>query len=263
MSKIVFATVAIGKDRKDDLLHLLNDIRNLNQTIYVLTDIEIDLKYYQFNNVVLIKGSEEWTCFKKFSLIKHIFETTEYDYVYYLDCDTRFFDFREEKFDYQLFEKTIQSINFDLLYSWGLGDTVNIQYHLRPPMEKENKNIRNHTRGHKKILSYLQDKLPNYEEVIKKETILEGTLVFKKTDNILRYLDELIYFGELLRLEDEAIGRKHKANGSGFALALFADFYNINLVKDYIVCHFFKANFLKEVMLWGMNMSVKEKVLKS
>jgi hypothetical protein len=261
---MVFATVAIGEKTRSDLFHLLNDIRNLNQTIYVYTDLEIDLKRYHFNNVHIVKTDKEWTDFRRFDILKHVFLNTNEKYVYYVDGDSRLFDFREEKFDAlkfkTLLESLDESLDFDVLYSWGLGNVINIEWHLRPPEENENKDVRNYTYGHPEIISYFKSKLFNYDEVIKKEIPLESVLIFKKSDKIINFFDELLYTGDLIEKCDGNIGRKHKAHGSGFVMASFAEHYNIKLHKSFVPANFFKANFLNEVFLWGFNMEKNFKI---
>lgn len=124
---MVFVTVAIGEDRRSTLLHLLNDMRNVGEIIYVLTDLKVDLDYYFFDNVVLVPTEKDWSTFRELELIKHIFTTTNETLVYKLDLDSRLFDFREEKYDKTKFADLLNSMNFDVLYSWSLGNEVNVR----------------------------------------------------------------------------------------------------------------------------------------
>ena len=45
---MIFATVCIGPDRITETLHLLNDLRNINSSVYMVTDQNIDFNFYQF-----------------------------------------------------------------------------------------------------------------------------------------------------------------------------------------------------------------------
>jgi len=257
---MVYATVAIGSDRKSTLLHLLNDIRNIDEKIYVLTDIDLDLKFYHFDNVELVKTTKDWSTFRELELIKYIFTNTNEEIVYKIDLDSRLFNFRIEKYDKFKFSNLIKSINFDMLYSWSLGNVVNAEWHLRPPENNENKEIRNYTYGHDKVVSHLKTKLFNYDELLKKESILESVLIFKKSDRVLNFLDDLIYVGNLIEMCDKEIGRKHWAHSSGFLIGMLSDYHNINMVKSEITYHYFKPNFLTEVFLWGWNMDKNKKI---
>lgn len=257
---MVFATVAIGEDRKSTLLHLLNDMRNIDETIYVYTNINLDLKFYHFDNVVLVKTDKDWSTFRELELINYIFKNTDEELVYKLDLDSRFFDFREEKYNKQKFNKLISSINFDVLYSWSLGNEVNVKWHLRTPEENENKDVRNYTYGHPEVINHLKNRLSNYNELLENESILESVMIFKKSDKIINFLEEVIFVGELIERCDKNINRKHWAHSSGFVLSLFANKYNINFVKSELTYHYFKPNFLTEVFLWGWNMSKQIKI---
>lgn len=257
---MVFATVAIGEDRKATLLHLLNDMRNIDEVIYVITNIDLDLKFYHFENVVLVKTSKDWSTFRELELIKYIFDNTNEEIIYKLDLDSRFFDFREEKYDKQKFNSLISSLNFDVLYSWSLGNVVNVEWHLRAPEENENKEVRNYTYGHPEVIAHLKERLNNYNELLTRESFLESVMIFKRSEKLLKFLDEVIYVGELIEKCDKSINRKHWAHSSGFVLSMFADKYNINFVKSEITYHYFKPNFLTEVFLWGWNMSKQIKL---
>jgi len=97
---MIFVTVCIGEERRIDTMHLLNDLRNLDYKVYLLTNINFDLEKFQFYNVVILKSeSDSWSDFDRFKVIKHALLNENDDYIYYLDCDSRFFNFRNEKFD--------------------------------------------------------------------------------------------------------------------------------------------------------------------
>jgi hypothetical protein len=257
---MVFATVAIGEERISTLLHLLNDMRNVGEKIYVLTNLEVDLDFYFFDNVVLVKTEKDWSTFRELELIRDIFLTTDETVVYKLDLDSRLFDFRHEKYNKQKFAKLIDSINFDVLYSWSLGSAVNARWHLRPPEENENKDVRNYTYGHPEVISHLKKKLPCYEDLLDKESILESVLIFKRGENVINFLTEVAEVGELIETCDKKIGRKHWAHSSGFVMGMYADYFNINFVKSDLTYHYFKPNFLTEVFLWRWNMSKEVKL---
>ena len=259
---MVFATLAISTDDriKSNLMHLLNDFRNINEKVYVLTNMDIDLDYYCFDNVFLVKTDKEWTDYSRFELIKYIFENTEETLVYFMDSDARLFDFREEKYDSKKFEDLIRSKDFDLIVPWGLGYTINIEWHLRTPEIDENKDVRNYTFGHERIISYLKNKLPNYNNEIKKQVYLESILLFKKSEKMMHYLNELIEFGNILKEEDEKINRRHKAISTSVGLSIFENFCNIKIIIDFSICHFFKPNYLTEVFLWKSNMQKSLKI---
>lgn len=257
---MVFATVAIGEERRATLLHLLNDMRNVGEKIYVLTNLEVDLDFYFFDNVVLVKTEKDWSTFRELELIREIFQTTDETVVYKLDLDSRLFDFRNEKYNKQKFAKLIDSKNFDVLYSWSLGNAVNVRWHLRPPEDGENKDVRNYTYGHPEVISHLKSKLSNYEELLDKESILESVLIFKKSEKVISFLNEVIAVGELIESCDKNIGRKHWAHSSGFVMGMFLDHFNLNFVKSELTYHYFKPNFLTEVFLWRWNMSKEIKL---
>jgi hypothetical protein len=257
---MVFATVAIGEERRPTLLHLLNDMRNIGEKIYVLTNLEIDLDFYFFDNVVLVKTTKDWSTFRELELIRDIFLTTNETVVYKLDLDSRLFDFRIEKYNKQKFSDLIDSINFDVLYSWSLGSAVNARWHLRPPEEGENKEVRNYTYGHLEVIEHLKNKLTNYDELLEKESILESVLIFKKSNSIISFLNEVIEVGELIEKNDKKIGRKHWAHSSGFVMGMFIDLFKLNFVKSELTYHYFKPNFLTEVFLWRWNMGKDIKI---
>lgn len=256
---MVFATVALGEQTRDSLMHLLNDIRNLNQKIYVYTDIEIDNRF-QFDNAIFVKCERKWTDFRRFELYKYIFENTEESTIYYMDCDSRLFNHREEQYDHKKFEALIDSLDFDIMSSWGLGQVVNVRWHLRRPEPGENKTVRNYTYGHEEVISYLKSKLPNYEDLLEKEVKLESVLILKKSKRIIEYFNEIITIGNLIQECDEKINRQHVAHGCGFCMSLFSDLYSINIKRDFICANFFKPNFLREIFLWGWNMEKSFKI---
>lgn len=258
---MIFATVAIGENTRNDLMHLLNDIRNIDQRIYVYTDLEIDLNKFQFYNVTLIKTDQKWTDFRRFELYNYIFKNTDENLIYYMDCDSRFFNFRHEKYDQTKFENLINSINFDIMSSWELGDVVNVKWHLQSPTEGENKFKRNYTHGHVELINYLKSRIHNYEDQLEKVVYLESVLLIKKSEKIISYFDELITIGELIKKCDENIGRHHVAHGCGFCMSLFSEKYDINIIKNFAVANFFKPNFLNEIFLWGSCMEKTFKIL--
>ena len=96
---ICFVTVCIGENRRMETMHLLNDIRNLNLPIYLLTNLDFELERFQFDNVITITNDvDHWTDYERFKVILKSLNDG-YDYVYYLDCDSRFIDFRKEKYN--------------------------------------------------------------------------------------------------------------------------------------------------------------------
>lgn len=258
---MIFATIALGEKTRSDLMHLLNDIRNIKQKIYVYTDLNIDNNRFKFDNAIFIKCDRRWTDFRRFELLNYIFENTNETTIYYLDCDSRFFNFRDEQYDHEKFENLINSLNFDIMSSWGLGHVVNVRWHLRKPEVGENKLVRNCTYGHDEVINYLKSKLTNYEELLDKEIHLESVLLIKKSDRIIDYFKELITIGDLIEKCDENIGRQCVAHGCGFCMSLFSEKYNIKIVKNFIVANFFKPNFLNEIFLWGNNMEKTFKIL--
>ena len=121
-NKIVFAITAKGERVRSDLFHLLNDLRNLDLPAVVLTDLSIDLDYRRYDNVQLVECKNKWSDFDKHVVVKHAFNHTDADYVYSLDADSRFINYRSEKFNIKSFLTLLNSISFDILCSWDLGE---------------------------------------------------------------------------------------------------------------------------------------------
>ena len=257
---LVFCTVCIGESRLGDLLHLLNDMKNLNETIYVLTDINLNFfEKYEFYNVKFIQSkNSDWDCFAKFELIQHILNNTNSTYIYYLDCDSRLINCYNIKYNHNLFVNLLNNISFDIMTSWTL-DSISQQ--LQEPDIHENKNIRNFKFGHPNLITYLKSKLINYNETIKLSGILEGILIFNNKDNQLYpYISEMLNIRNIIRTEDDKIQRTHKACASGFAFPLVSAMFNRHLEKNNIVYHFFKPNFTKEVFPFNWKIDVNANI---
>jgi len=255
---ISFTTVCIGEERRSETMNLLNDLRNLNFKTYILTNINFDLEKYQFENVILIKNDVDYfTDFERFKVIKKALEDPN-DFVYYLDCDSRFFDFREEKFDKDKFEKLLQNTNFDLMCSW-IGDPIRNQ--LNEPNKSENRNIRNFQFGHKKVIQYLDNKIPNWKNLLYMGSPLEGVLIFKNHPKLIEFCNDILEYYEVLKQEDLKFGRNHIALGAGLAIRLFSESKKINLSMNPISHHFFKPNFDKELFPFNYKINKNEKIL--
>jgi predicted RNase H-like HicB family nuclease len=110
------------------------------------------------------------------------------------------------------------------------------------------------------IIEHLKNKLTNYDELLEKESILESVLIFKKSNSIISFLNEVIEVGELIEKNDKKIGRKHWAHSSGFVMGMFIDLFKLNFVKSELTYHYFKPNFLTEVFLWRWNMGKDIKI---
>lgn len=248
----------MGEDRRHETMHILNDLRNLNHAVYLLSDIDFNLEHFQFYNVKLFKtDKKDWDDFERFHIIKKAMIDTE-DYVYYLDSDSRFFDLRNEKYNKINFINKLNSINFDIMCSWWLDP---IEQQLEKPNPNENKNIRNFKFGHDSIINYIKNKLSDsYSNVIKNSTPLESLLIFRKSDKILDFIDEMINIQNLLREEDTKIGRIHKASACGFAMGCMKDKYNIDIISNPLVYHYFKANFIREVFPFNFTIDINEKI---
>ena len=257
---ISFTTVCIGEERRSETMHLLNDLRNLNFKTYLLTNIHFDLEKYQLENVILIKNDVDYfTDFERFKVIKKALQDSN-DFVYYLDCDSRFFNFRDEKFDGQRFEKLLQNTSFDIMCSW-IGDPIRNQ--LDKPNESENRSIRNFQFGHEKVIEYLNSKIPNLDNLLGMGSPLEGVLIFKNHPKLIDFCDELLEYYEILKQEDLKFGRNHIALGGGLALSLFSQSKGINLNMNPISHHFFKPNFEKELFPFNFKINKNEKILPS
>lgn len=257
---MVFAIVSIGEHTKPDLLHLLNDLRNLNEHAYVLLNYDLDLKYYHFSNVTLVKTEDkDWTCFKRYTLLKYIFTYTQYKLLYVLDCDSRFVDFRPPHYNRQRYLDLVNSIDFDLMYTWDLkgpNGANTVGSHLETPSPDELKSVRQYQYGHKEVLEYLTEKIPNLTDYYHLGTPLESALMVKKNTRVLKFLDDLIEFGNVVEQADKNFGRIHRAHGSSYALSLFGKFHDLTLLQNFIPGHYFKPNFCTEMYLWGLNMDL-------
>lgn len=261
---MVFAIVSLGIHTKPDLLNLLNDLRNINEHAFVLINYDLDLNFYHFTNVTLIKTEDKnWTCFKRYFLLEYIFTHTDHQLLYVLDCDSRYVDFRDSKYNRENYINLMNKIDFDLMYTWDLkgpNGVNSVGSHLQPPSIGENKDVRQFQFGHKEVLDYLNNKIPNLLEYFDLGTPLESALMVKRSDNVISFLNSLIEFGNVVEQADKSFGRIHCACSSSYAISLFGNFHNIKLNKNFIPGHYFKPNFTKEMYLWGMNMNPNFKI---
>jgi hypothetical protein len=254
---MIFAIISMCEDRRYETIHLLNDLRNLNHIVYLLSDIDFDLERFQFHKVKSFKtDKKDWDDFERFHIIKKAMMDTD-DYVYYLDSDSRFFDLRIQKYNKLNFIDKLNSINFDIMCSWWLDS---IEKQLEKPDPNENKNIRNFKFGHNNIINYFKTKIVNYDTIIKNPTPLESLLIFRKSDKILQFINEMINIQNLLIQEDTNIGRIHKAAACGFAMGTMSNSYDIKIISNPLVYHYFKANFTREVFPFNFNIDINEKV---
>lgn len=255
---MTFATVCIGEERRSDLMHLLNDIRNIDHEIFVLTNIDLHLEHFQFSNVIVKKiNTNYWTDFQRFEIIKKAMQESAHEYIYYLDCDSRFINFRSEKFDAILFEKLLSKLDFDIICPLFLTECRN---QLMKPEKDENKNNRGFTFGYDSVIEYLKNKNKNYEIDIFNRAPLETLLIFKKSEKVENYLNELLNFSKILINEELQSGRKHIAPACGFAMAALQNVFNIKIIENSIVYHFFKGNFLREVFPFNFKINKEEVV---
>jgi hypothetical protein len=255
---MIFATACFGEDRREDTLHFLNDIRNLNFKVYVITNIELNLDFFQYDNVTVIKvNTPYYQDFFRYQLILDIFNTTEDDMVYYLDSDSRFINFRNEKFDNDKFLNLMKNKNFDIITSWM---TDSVSYFFESPEVGENKDIRQFKYGYDSLHKFMSSNYPNYQEFFNLPNSWEGHLMFKKNDKVINFLTEMIKIGNILIDEDIKNNRNHIACCSSSLITLIAKFLDLNLIQDPIVHHFFKANFLKEVFPFNFIVYKDEKV---
>jgi hypothetical protein len=255
-SDIIFSIVAKGKERKADLLHLLNDLRNLKFKVYVLTDLDIDFKYYLFNNVTIVKDTNTWSCFDRYKITNHVFDVTDTSYVYNIDCDCRFTDYRNIPYNRYKFIDLLDSINFDILFSWDLGEPTGPEWHLRSVDEDEYRPIppiRYYNYGFDSVIEFLKQDLPNYKQSLKETSPacpLESVLIFRRSNQVQNFILNLQKLGDMILVEHKKCGRI-SGPVSSFAMALYVDKYNINMLQSPIVCHHFWSNFLNEIPLWG------------
>jgi hypothetical protein len=236
--------VCFGEDRINETLHLLNDLRNIDAKVYLLTNQNIDMEYYQFDNVNLFKTENEFNDFERYKIILKAFTETESDIVYHLDCDSRFFNCYNQKFDLDMFEKTLKSKSFDIMCSWFLEP---IKTHLEKPDMNENKDIRNFKYGFDNLITFFKNKCETFEETIQKGIPLETVLIFKKSQKMIDFLNEMIKIEPLVISEEEKINRKIKITGTGFILGIMSDVFKLNLISDELSYLYFKGNFIKEV----------------
>jgi len=255
---MIFAIISMGEERRDETLHLLNDLRNLNHTVYLMSNTNINLEHFQFHNVKFFHtNKQDWDDFERFHIIKLAMQDTDSGYVYYLDSDSRFFDMRKHKYNSQKFIDKLNTIDFDIMSSW-FNDPIYKQ--LEKPDHNENKNIRNFKFGHDKLIEYFKNKITNYDLAIKNSSPMEGVLVFRKSQKMLNFIDEMLYVQQLLIEEDTKISRIHKAAASGFAMGLMSELYDIKIISNPLVYHFFKANFLKEVFPFNFQVNLDDKI---
>ena len=254
-SKIVFTITAKGEKIRGDLLHLLNDLRNLDLPVFVLTDLSIDLDYLRYDNVQLVECKKKWSCFDKLTIAKHAFNNTDVDYVYSLDADSRFVNYRTEKFNKQSFLTLLDSISFDVLCSWDLGEKTNAEWHLKSvdPNELREPGRRYYNYGFDSVIEFLRDDLPNYNKSIKESNPhlpLENVMIFKRSLKLFDYMDNLLKLNKIIVKEHSLCGRD-TGPVSGFAMALYVDKYDINIHISPIACQFFSPNFVNEMPLWN------------
>lgn len=255
---MVFATTCFGNERRNDTLHLLNDIRNLGYDVFVITNIELHLEYFQFNNVKIIKvDTPYYHDFFRYELILEIFKNTNEELIYYLDCDSRFFDFRLEKFKKEKFESLIISKDFEILSAWLEGS---VKEFFESPVNDENKKIRQFKYGYSNLIKFMLINYPNYNDYFNLPNCWEGHLIFKKTEKVLKFLEEIIKIGNILIEEDIKNNREHIACTSSSLISLLSEMLDINLKMDSITHHFFKANFLKEIFPYNYKIDINEKV---
>lgn len=253
---MIFASVCIGEDRVTETLHLLNDLRNIDSSIYLLTDQDINYDFYQFSNVIPIKTTHAWTDFERFISIKKAFLETDAKYVYYVDSDSRFFNCYKEKFNEEKFINLLDTIDFDILSSWTL-DPVRLQ--LEAPNPNENKEIRNYKFGFEPLIHFFKQKDPNCDSLLDTGSPLETVLIFKRSEKMIEYLNDLLEVRQILLQEEEKIDRKIKASACGFAMRMLQNAHNIKIVQNKIVYHFFKGNFLREVFPFNFKIDYNER----
>lgn len=254
---MIFALVCFGIDRQEETMNILNDLRNLEYNVYLITNIDLHLEHFQFNNVIEKRVEGEWNDFERYKIIKTVFDETDEEYVYYIDCDSRFIDFRKEKFNSNKFESLLNSINFDILFPFLLNST---KFELVKPDENENKEIRNFKFGYDSVINYFKTINDNYDIDIEKGTPIETALIFKRSEKIIDYLNEMINFSKILIYEDTLNNRKQKACASGFAMGLLARPFNVCMVESPITYHFFKGNFKKEIYPYNKRIDINEKI---
>jgi hypothetical protein len=95
---------------------------------------------------------------------------------------------------------------------------------------------------------------------LKKGSFLETLLIFKRSDKLILYIDEMLNIFNKLIVEEEKINRIHFGCACGFAMTLMSGVYKIKVIQNKIVYHFFKGNFLNEVFLWNSKIDKNEKI---
>ena len=100
----------------------------------------------------------------------------------------------------------------------------------------------------------------NYMEIINQRQPLETVLIFRKSDKMTKFLNDMLEVMNLLIMEDKKIGRKHLACACGFAMTYISHVYKIEIISNKLVHHFFKGNFTKEVFLFNRPIQINEKI---
>jgi len=257
---MIFATTCFGGDRISDTLHFLNDLRNVDSEVFLITNQNLELEKLQFRNVhVLQENCPYYQDYFRYKLLLHIFENTEHDLVYYLDCDTRLINFRKEKFDLNRFEKLIREKDFDILTAWL--DSQPVSDFFSKPSEGENKTIRQWKYGYDTVIDYFEKNFPEYQQYFGLPTCWEGHLILKKSEMIILFLKKMIEIGDIMIQEDLKNNRSQIACTSSAMITFISNRLGLKLIKDPITHHFFKANFLKEVFPFNWNIDENERVL--
>jgi hypothetical protein len=256
---MIFVTVCIGEERRSDLMHLLNDLRNLDYNCFILTNLDLELDRFQFENAIVKKTNRKnWTDYQRFEIIKSSLEETNEKYIYWLDCDSRFVNFRNEKFDKEKFEATLDKFDFDMMCPFFLESVKN---QLGEPEENENKSIRNFKFGYDSVNCYFKNINPNYEKDLELSSPLETCILFKRSEKLINYMDELINFSMILEKEDIKNKREHLACSCGFAMRMLQGTFDIKIIDSPVVHHFFKGNFLKEVFPFNFKIDKNMRIL--
>jgi hypothetical protein len=256
INKIEFITTCFGEECRTPTMHLLQDLRNLNYKVYLHTNLLFNLDHLQFYNVEIISSDRpDWTCFEKFKGINYALKNSEKNYIYYLDCDSRFFDTRNVKYCTEKFSNVLDTKDFDIMLSWFLSP---INRQLIEPDVDENKDIRNFKYGYPEFIYFLKNKIPDYEKNILLDSPLEGAMIFRKNTKTLEFTENMIEIQKILEDIEEKHNRKLKAQSSGFCMPLVAAINSLKLIKDPTVYHFFKPNFLREVFPFNWSINKEE-----
>jgi len=237
MNGITFVTHCFGEKYLPQAFHLLNDFRNLNVNVVFLTNMDVDLERWQYSNVKLVKTNNEWTDFERYKAIKYAMETTNDEFIYWVESDSRLFNAGIYKFDEAKLTETLKKKKFDIITSCFLSETI--EWHLKTPEPyAPNKRERCYSFGYDSVINYLKQKHGNYDLILNKKSALEPVLIFRKSEKILHFLNEMIEFGELVAQEDAKNGRDQKATSSSFAITFFSDMLGLELVQDSISYHY-------------------------